>query len=159
MIKDHAYEFQPTHNNATEDINEPDMLDDVISWGHSRILRMDSTESTTTEPGSREEVIRLELESYEKEPLLERDNKPQPWWEMCSSRYPLMFPLATKLMTIPPSSVESERIFSVGTQIYSPKRNSLKPSTSETLMFLNYNLRYLHHIYEFDIDAHKKITV
>ena len=144
----------------TVNTDNPESEYSFMNWGHSQIVRTDSTQSTkssSTASETMEEAVRLELECYEKDRYLEPEQKPHPWWEYTKARYPLIFPLASKLMTIPPSSVESERIFSIGTAIYSPKRNSLKPSSSERLMFLNYNLRYLKHIYEFDLAAYSDL--
>ena len=44
---------------------------------------------------------------------------------------------------ITPSSVESERLFSVGGHIYESLRTRMKPETAEALIFLHSNLRLL----------------
>ena len=49
--------------------------------------------------------------------------------------------LAKRLLSAPPSSVESERLFSIGGNIYTPKRNRLTAEHGERLMFMNFNLR------------------
>ena len=51
--------------------------------------------------------------------------------------------LAYKYLCSPPSTVESERLFSIGGNIYTPHRNRLSPDYGQKLMFLNYNLRLL----------------
>jgi hypothetical protein len=59
---------------------------------------------------------------------------------------PLLSKLALKYLSAPVSSVESERIFSTGGNLYKPTRNRPCPENGETLMFLHYNLR----VFNFD---------
>ena len=63
------------------------------------------------------------------------------WWKMNSTRLPMLAKLAKRLLSAPSSSVESERLFSIGGNIYTPKRNRLTAEHGEMLMFLNFNLR------------------
>ena len=58
-------------------------------------------------------------------------------------RLPKLSKLAARFLSAPPSSVESERLFSVGGQIYTPRRNRLAAETGKKLMFLNFNLKWL----------------
>ena len=55
--------------------------------------------------------------------------------------FPCLSEMAQKYLSCPPSSVESERLFSIGGNIITSKRNRLGADNSEKLMFLNYNLR------------------
>ena len=74
--------------------------------------------------------------------LKNRDD-PVQWWKVNNSSFSYMSCLVKKYLCAPPSSVESERLFSVGGSIYSPKRNRMTADTGEMLMFLHYNLRAL----------------
>ena len=71
----------------------------------------------------------------------------------------MMFTLATRLLSCPASSIESERVFSIGTQMYTPKRNRIGAKTAEQLMYLNYNLRFMKEknkaTYEFVLNERK----
>ena len=78
--------------------------------------------------------------------MLPTEENPFMWWHENGPRFPLLSVLASKYLSAPPSSVESERIFSVGGNVNTPKRNRLLPDTSESLMFLHHNLR----IFEFE---------
>ena len=72
-------------------------------------------------------------------------------------RFPLLSLLAGRYLSTPPSSVESERVFSIGTQIYSPKRGgNLSGKTAQSLMFINYNLHFFYFKYKFDLSLSKK---
>ena len=60
---------------------------------------------------------------------------------MNSTRLPILAKLAKRLLSAPSSSVESERLFSIGGNIYTPKRNRLTAEHGEMLIFLYFNLR------------------
>ena len=66
---------------------------------------------------------------------------PLVWWKENENQYPKIAKWAKRLLGAPPSSVESERLFSIGGNIYTPKRNRLTAENGETLMLLNFNLR------------------
>jgi hypothetical protein len=61
------------------------------------------------------------------------------WWARNAARFPDLAPLARKYLTIPASSVPSERVFSKGRWIVSKRRASLSPNTVSLLMFLSCN--------------------
>ena len=44
------------------------------------------------------------------------------WWKMNSTRLPILPKLDKRLLSAPSSSVESERLFSIGGNIYTPKK-------------------------------------
>ena len=69
------------------------------------------------------------------------DASPLEWWHLISPRFPKLSVIARRDLSSPPSSVESERLFSVATQIYSEERNWLKPENVDKLVFMNLNLR------------------
>ena len=73
-------------------------------------------------------------------PLFASDD-PFQWWKKTQETLPVLSKLASKYLSTPPSSVESERLFSTGGNVYEPTRNRLCPENGETLMFLHYNLR------------------
>ena len=82
-----------------------------------------------------------ELDHYVALPLLARGDDPFQWWKKTQETLPLLSKLASKYLSAPPSSVENERLFSTGDNVYEPTRNRLCPENGETLMFLHYNLR------------------
>lgn len=88
-----------------------------------------------------------ELDHYVALPLLARSDDPFQWWKKTQETLPRLSKLASKYLSAPPSSVESERLFSTGGNVYEPTRNRLCPENGETLMFLHYNLRVLNFKY------------
>ena len=61
------------------------------------------------------------------------------WRGANKSNFKQLAPIAQEYLSCPPSSVESEQLFSCGGQVYSLRRNRLPPETGEMLMFLHYN--------------------
>ena len=86
-----------------------------------------------------ENNMRNEIQTFLREETCQVN--PLVWWKTNCHRYPNVSKLAKRFMSAPPSSVESERLFSIGGNIYSAKRNRLTSEHGESLMFLNFNLR------------------
>ena len=63
------------------------------------------------------------------------------WWKTNINVFPELGRVAHKMLSSPPSSIEGERLFSTGGNVFSPHRNRLTPETGEKLMLLNFNLR------------------
>ncbi|XP_077975170.1 zinc finger BED domain-containing protein 4-like [Styela clava] len=107
-------------------------------------LVMETEDHATNKKSSRSESLTLfsEIERYVSCRRIEKDENPIYWWKQNKSIFPCLSSLANKYLSCPPSSVESERLFSIGGNIYTPHRNRLSPDTAEELMFLNHNLRY-----------------
>lgn len=103
--------------------------------GKKRMQRQNSSLSRLTEKLSNE------LQKYCAQPLESRNSDPLQWWRDNRVLYPELAPVAGKMLCSPPSSIESERLFSIGGNVYTPHRNRLTPETGEKLLLLNYNLR------------------
>ena len=56
----------------------------------------------------------LEVRSYLNEPTEALSQEPLSWWKVNLFKYPGLVKLARRLLSSPPSSVESERLFSIG---------------------------------------------
>ena len=68
------------------------------------------------------------------------------WWEINRSIFTELGTVVNKMQYS--SSVESERLFSVGENIYTPHRSQLMPATGEKLMLLNFILPILNFNYK-----------
>ena len=91
--------------------------------------------------------IEHEVDRYCNEGMIPEDKSPVDWWRLNKVIYPTLAGLSIKYLSSPPSTVESERLFSIAGNIYSPHRNRLDPYTGEKLIFLNYNLGLLGYKY------------
>ena len=65
------------------------------------------------------------------------------WWYQNKDRFPVLAQLAKRYLSAPPTSVPSERLFSVAGDIYDEKRNRLAPEKAEVLMFIKWKLQLL----------------
>lgn len=80
-----------------------------------------------------------EVEKYLNEPLLEPRINVLDYWK-AELRFPRLKNLVPKYLSIPPSSVPSERLFSSSGLVCDKKRNRLNPIKVQMLTFLNRNL-------------------
>ena len=69
------------------------------------------------------------------------DCSPLEWWARSSYRYPHLAQLAMKYLSIPATSVPSERAFSTAGHIVNEKRSCLLPENVSMLVFLASNLQ------------------
>jgi hypothetical protein len=64
------------------------------------------------------------------------------WWQNNEKEFPILSKLAKKYLSIPSTSVSSERIFSSAGNLISKKRSALKPKLVNQLVFLNKNYKH-----------------
>ncbi|XP_036319709.1 zinc finger BED domain-containing protein 4-like [Rhagoletis pomonella] len=86
-------------------------------------------------------IYELEIEKYLQLPLISRQEDPLTWWKYSRKEYPNLFTLAMKYLCAPPSSVNSERVFSASGNIYVENRNRLLPDNAEMLLFVMKNIQ------------------
>lgn len=80
---------------------------------------------------------------YLAEPQLRYDFDPFEWWKSHEKKYPLIAELAKKYLSIPATSVSSERCFSTAGNVVTSKRNCLAPENVNMLVFLYQNRQLL----------------
>ena len=84
------------------------------------------------------------VDTYLAEPLLPyHSGNAYTWWKENGSCFKPLSCLALKYLSAPPTSVPSERLFSVAGDIYDEKRNRLTPERAETLLFIKSNFHLL----------------
>lgn len=72
-----------------------------------------------------ENSLESEVDRYLSLEELNKTHSPFQWWRDNKDIFPILSNLAAKYLSSPPTSVESERVFSIGGNIYSPHRNRL----------------------------------
>jgi hypothetical protein len=93
--------------------------------------------------------VTLELSYYKKErgcDLYDPDGNflcPLSWWKSNHTRFPSVWLLAQKILSIPATFAPSERVFSVASGVINKKRASIKPTNAELLMFLRGNQSFI----------------
>ena len=82
----------------------------------------------------------IEITAYKSETQLARIGNPLQWWKDNAFRYPLLSPVAQVLLSVPATSVPSERVFSTAGDICTAQRASLGPDQVDMLVFLKKNM-------------------
>jgi hypothetical protein len=86
------------------------------------------------------EAVRMQLMEYLRAPPIPRDSSPFQWLRQTSSQQEPPFPLVTRLarmmLSIPATSVSSERLFSKAGDVITKKRNRLSLKNAENIVFL-----------------------
>ena len=82
-----------------------------------------------------------EVERFLSLPREPQNSDPIKWWESHKDEFKLLVPMALKYLCTPPSSVDSERIFSSAKQVYTDNRNRLGTDIAEKLIFIMRNDR------------------
>ena len=85
-----------------------------------------------------------ELQQYLSMPRLPHtDDDPLKFWTLHETHFGCLIPLAKKMLGIPPTSAESERVFSCAGNIVVPTRTCLDPEKVKMLVFLNKNRSHI----------------
>ena len=74
---------------------------------------------------------------------------PLNWWSENKDKYLPIVPIARKMMSIPPGSVDSERLFSHAGDIIEDKRTLLHPEKAEILIATKINLPQVNYSYNY----------
>ena len=77
-----------------------------------------------------------EVERFREEPDLKMKDNPLIWWKMNMSRFQLLGGLAQMYLTVPATSVSSERVFSTARDFVTAQRANLKLKQVDQLIFL-----------------------
>ena len=99
----------------------------------------DQQVAQASERNSVSSELTIQMQQYLCVNNLERKQDPLEWWKWNCHLYPHVSKLAKKYLSIPGTSVPSERIFSKAGQIISERRNRLKPKHVNMFTFLNNN--------------------
>ncbi|XP_025198891.1 zinc finger BED domain-containing protein 1-like [Melanaphis sacchari] len=83
--------------------------------------------------------LTTEFQNYLAEPQLKFDLNPFDWWKSREDKYPGIGILAKKYLSIPATSVSSERCFSTAGNVVNSKRTSLLTKNVNLLVFLYQN--------------------
>lgn len=80
------------------------------------------------------------IRQYLEIPPLDRKKNPLEFWKQYEVTFPELYKMQLKYLSIPATSVPSERVFSKTGQITNERRNRLSPKNLDFIIFLNSNL-------------------
>ena len=83
-----------------------------------------------------------EIIAYRAENAISMSESSLQWWKDRNAVYPLLSKVAEAFLSIPATSVPSERVFSTAGDIVSAQRSSLLPENVDSLIFLKKNLKF-----------------
>jgi hypothetical protein len=87
-----------------------------------------------------------EIDSYLNENITEKPEyncNPYTWWNDHKKKFPILFILARKFLSIPATSVPSERLFSDAGNNMTNKRTCLSSKIFQELLFIKRNSKYI----------------
>jgi hypothetical protein len=87
-----------------------------------------------------------EVDNYLNENITEKaepNTNPFKWWNENKQRFPVLAILAYKYLSIPATSVPSERLFSDAGNNITSKRTKLKPKFFQEILFVKRNSKYI----------------
>jgi hypothetical protein len=76
-------------------------------------------------------------------PIIKRTDDPIKWWKQNIGNFQPLKNLVLKFLSCPPSSVESERLFSAAGSVCTETRNRLLPENADMLFFIMKNKKLL----------------
>lgn len=113
--------------------------DDPIWQDFDRAVK-NSFSTTNSNPTA---TAMAELRMYLDDAILNRKEDPLIWWKDRQKTYPWLSILARKYLSIVATSVPCERIFSKAGQVITERRNRLKSTNVEKILFLHCNKNIL----------------
>jgi hypothetical protein len=87
-------------------------------------------------------VVRVErsaadkVAGYLRQPNIQRQLCPLEWWKLYLKAYSCVAAIAMQYLSVPSTSVPSERLFSLAGDLYSDSRNRLSAHSAEMLLFI-----------------------
>lgn len=87
-------------------------------------------------------LFKNEINNYINDVVLSRNECPFIWWKENQLIYPNLYVIARKYLSLPATTVPSERIFSNAGDICSSHRSRLLPQNAELLIFLKANKKF-----------------
>jgi len=99
------------------------------------MVEEETTTVTSSTSLSVQDSVNKELSDFLLEPLLKRNDDPAIGWKQNKNRYPALSKVAQMYLAPPPTSVPSERLFSVAGDVISEHCARLNCENAENLYF------------------------
>jgi hypothetical protein len=130
----YRYSGRESDIQAANVINSIEAEDEDLNTEQAMNIDIDSEDELYVSQSRHD--IEPEWKRWMKEPTVGRNVDILKYWQSKQYQYPLIASIAKDHLAIPATSAESERVFSVGGDIITKKRNRLSPSTLRYLLCL-----------------------
>ena len=131
---------KPDDNEEEEKTPLQDEFDDL--WSNFDQKTANPTTKKSRVSDYRKECIELEFKKYLSLPKMDRKLCPIKWWKNeGSKKFPYLFQAAQKYLSMPATSVPSERVFSNAGNIITKQRSTLDKNIANMLITLHTNLK------------------
>ncbi|KAK0142029.1 Zinc finger BED domain-containing protein 4 [Merluccius polli] len=117
---------KPCRDQASSSLDS--IFDEIADEGASVLLNRAQLDSTA------------QLETYLGETTISREDKPLQYWAVNKVRFPTLAKMASRYLSAPCSSVDSERLFSSVSHIVNESRNRITADHAEMILFIKKNL-------------------
>ncbi|KAK6169740.1 hypothetical protein SNE40_020731 [Patella caerulea] len=88
----------------------------------------------------KEDAVNEEIVNFRRDIVIPMSANPLEWWRKNNANYPILSKLAMKYLSIPATSLPSERVFSTAGDILSAQRSTIKRNHLNALIFLKKKL-------------------
>ena len=136
-------------SDESDDTVKPISLNSILASSVAQLFGEDEDKIEVSEevisPDEKHKRMMLahEIKNYKDLKRIEMHEDPLKWWNRNAMGFPYLKSVAARYLSSPPSSVESERTFSIGGNIVTKDRSRLKADNTEKLIFLNSKLPLL----------------
>ena len=99
-----------------------------------------SFQSCANKVDEEEVMVKSQVLRFQTEDAIKLDEDPLQWWRKRAILYSSLVPLAKKYMSIPATSVASERLFSTAGDVVTASRSLLSPEHVDQILFIKKNV-------------------
>jgi zinc finger BED domain-containing protein 1 (E3 SUMO-protein ligase ZBED1) len=137
-------ELKPESNTNQNENQIVDLTNDISltrsyqGYKHHRLLK-----GKRKNVLSKDHYLLDEVKSYLELSLAPENENPLEWWKVRMQAFPYLSKLALKYLSIPASSVSSERLFSDAGNIINQKRTRLNCNLVAKMLFLKRNMKFM----------------
>jgi len=136
MIRAKNDNTEITESDTTQSTSSANISTNIYSvWKHfdDKVAQV----KITSNPNATASIM---IRQYLEMPPLDRKKNPLEFWKQYEVTFPELYKMQLKYLSIPATSVPSERVFSKTGQITNERRNRLSPKNLDFIIFLNSNL-------------------
>jgi hypothetical protein len=131
---------------ALEQNEEQTQTDDIVDECSNTVINLLYVPSLIKSL-DKEEAVQDEVKEYLDLAPIGLSNNPLTWWELHSTKFPILSELSRIYLAMPATSTPSERLFSEAGNLLTTKRTRILPELFKRMIFLKKNINKFESIY------------